>query len=65
MTAKYDVTVKLVGEDGNAFYILGAVSQALKRSGVSQDEIDQYVSDATQGDYDALLRTTLDYVRVV
>ena len=27
-----DVTVKLIGEQGNAFHILGKVSKALKRA---------------------------------
>jgi hypothetical protein len=67
MTAdtKYpDVTVTLVGEDGNAFAILGKVSKALRNAGVTREEIDTYVDEATAGNYDQLLRTTMRWVEV-
>ena len=55
------VPVKLVGEDGNAFAILGRVSQALKRAGMPE-KAREYVARATAGDYDHLLQVTLEYV---
>ena len=61
--AKTDVTVKLIGNDGNAFYILGTVSKALKRAGHA-DLAEEYMKEATKGDYDHLLATTMDYVNV-
>jgi hypothetical protein len=67
MTAdiKYpDVTVTLVCEDGNAFAILGKVSKALRNAGVTREEIDTYVDEATAGNYDQLLRTTMRWVEV-
>jgi hypothetical protein len=67
MTAdiKYpDVTVTLVGEDGNAFAILGKVSKALRNAGVTREEIDTYVDEATAGNYDQLLQTTMRWVEV-
>lgn len=33
------VTVKLLGEDGNAFFILGAVIKAMRRAKVSEEDI--------------------------
>ena len=64
-TPKYpNVTVQLTGEDGNAFAIMGAVSKALRRNDVSQDEIDEYHRDSTSGDYDHLLRTAMKWVNV-
>ena len=36
MEPKTDVKVKLVQEDGNAFYILGKVSQAMRKGGSNQ-----------------------------
>jgi len=54
--------VKLVGEDGNAFAILGRVIKALKRAGYTEEEIKQYRKDATSGDYDHLLAVTLEWV---
>ena len=58
------VEVTLVGEDGNAFAILGAVKKAMRRGGVSQDVIDEYMAEAMSGDYDHLLATTMQYVEV-
>lgn len=54
--------IKLVGEDGNAFAILGRVSKAPRKAGADKEYIDKYISEATSGDYDKLLVTTLDYV---
>lgn len=51
------ITVKLVGEDGNAFSIIGRVQRALRTKGVSAEEIDAFRAEATSGDYDHLLRT--------
>lgn len=61
---KYDITVKLIGEDGNAFAILGAVSRAMRRAGISQNEITNYLNEAKSGDYDNLLRVTMQTVNV-
>jgi hypothetical protein len=57
-------TVKLVGEDGNAFSIMGRVQQALKRDGADKEYIDGYLSEATSGDYDNLLVVSMGYVDV-
>ena len=57
-------TVKLAGEDGNAFNILGRVGKALKKAGATQKEIDEYQNEAMAGDYDHLLQTTMEYVDV-
>ncbi len=57
-------TVKIVGEDGNAFSIMGSVTQALKRAGADKEYIDKYKTDATSGDYDHLLAVSMDYVDV-
>ena len=59
-----DVKVKLVGEDGNAFHILGKVSKALKQAGYDEDFIREYQSQAMSGDYDNLLMVTMSYVEV-
>ena len=60
---KTDLTVNLVGEDGNGFAVLGVVRRALQRAGY-HDLAGQYIEDATKGDYDNLLRVTMDYVNV-
>ena len=60
--AKYEIEVDLVGEDGNAYAILGRVQKALKAAGVDKDERDAYFAEATSGDYNHLLRVTMDWV---
>ena len=56
--------VKLVGEDGNAFYILGKVGKALRQAGADAEYIEKYTDEAMSGDYDNLLRVTSEYVDV-
>lgn len=58
-----DVTVELSGQDGSAFAILGRVSNALKRAG-HPDAANEFVTEATNGDYDHLLQTAMGYVNV-
>jgi len=62
--AKYDIQVQLIGQDGNAFAIMGSVQRALRKAGASKEEINQYLKEAMSGDYDNLLRTTMDWVEV-
>jgi hypothetical protein len=57
-------TVKLIGKDGNAFYILGATIKALREAGM-EAEAEQYQKEATSGDYNHLLAVTMEYVDVV
>jgi hypothetical protein len=59
-----DVTVKLVGEDGNAFFILGRVSKEMKRNKVPKDVINDFMKESMEGDYNHLLRTCMKYVNV-
>ena len=54
-------TVPLVGEDGNAFAIMGRVVEALEDAGNDQSVIDAYMEQATAGDYDHLLQTLLKW----
>jgi hypothetical protein len=61
---KYDISVNLTGVDGNAFSIMGAVTKAMSRSGVSKEDRDEYLKQATAGDYNQLLVTTMEWVKV-
>jgi len=61
--SKTGVPLKLVGEDGNAFSILGRAQGALRRAGKS-DLIDQYHTEATAGDYNHLLMVTMQWFDV-
>lgn len=59
-----DITVDLIGEDGNAFMILGRVRKALRRAGAPSGDIAAFTAEATAGDYDHLLSTVNRYVNV-
>lgn len=61
---KTNIEVKLVGENGNAFLILGKVNNALKKAGYV-DLAKEYLNEAKKGDYDNLLRVTMEYVEVI
>jgi len=53
--------VKLIGQDGNAFVILGLCQQAARRAKWSPDEIKSFRDKAMAGDYDNLLRVVEDH----
>ena len=59
-----EITVQLVGNDGNAFAILSAVKRALRKGGASQEEIDKFLDEAMAADYDNLLQTCMKWVNV-
>jgi len=63
--SKHDtITVKLTGRDGNAFSIIASVTKAMRKHGCSKADIDAYTKAAMSGDYDNLLRVTMDTVNV-
>ena len=63
MDVKYpDITVKLAGEDGNAFAIMGAVTKALRRAHVPRETVDQFRDEAMADDHDNLLQTVMMWV---
>jgi hypothetical protein len=59
-----NITVKLVGTDGNAFAILGKVKTALRKNDVPEEEIKKFQTEAIDGDYDHLLQTCIRWVNV-
>lgn len=56
--------VELLGQDGNAFAIIGGCLKALRRAGVPKGVQDTFRKEATSGDYDHLLATAMDYCEV-
>jgi hypothetical protein len=65
MEPKYpNVTVRLIGTDGNAAAIIGKVQGALRRAKVPPDEIKRFQDEATSGDYDNVLATAMRWVDV-
>jgi hypothetical protein len=59
-----EASVQLVGQDGNAFAILGRVQSALKKAGATQEDVKEFQDEATAGDYNALLQTVMRWVNV-
>lgn len=58
-----EINVPLVGEDGNAFSILGRVKRIMRRAGI-EDEWEEFHTEATSGDYDHLLMTVMTWFAV-
>ena len=55
-----NLKLKLVGEDGNAFSIMGRARQTLRRGGRA-DLIGAFTKECTSGDYSNLLATCMKY----
>lgn len=65
MAVKYPhIKVKLIGQDGNAFAILGAVRKALRENNVPKEEIDEFLAEAMGGNYDELLSLVVKTVKI-
>lgn len=56
-----EITVSLVGENGNVFYILGKCLSAMRCANISKEEQDEFYRQATAGDYNNLLITCLEW----
>jgi len=59
------VTVKLTGEDSNAFMMVGRTGREMRRAGVPDAEIVAFREEATSGDYDHVIQTIMKYVNVI
>jgi hypothetical protein len=49
-------------EEGNAFVIIGRCRKALRKAGVAEEEITEFVTRATAADYQNLLAVVLETV---
>lgn len=52
------IHIRLLGEDGNAYAILGRVTREMKRNGLA-DQVDAFRKEATSHDYTHLLVTVM------
>lgn len=65
MDIKYpNIKVKLSGQDGNAFMIMGLVNRALTKAGVPKEIREEFQKEAMSGSYDNLLQTAVKWVDV-
>ena len=60
--SKNKVIMKLVGEDGNAFAILGRFNREARRAGWSEEDIKSVLNEARSSDYNHLLATIMEHV---
>jgi hypothetical protein len=52
-----DVRVKITGQDGNVFNLIGLCSRAARKAGVPGDEVEAFQAEVMQaGSYNAALR---------
>ncbi len=59
------IEVELVGNDGNAYAVMGAVGVAMLKGGLTKEDVKEYTESATSGDYDNLLMVTMETVTVL
>ena len=65
MQPKYpNIKVKLSGQDGNVFSLLGIMIRALQKGGLARPEIEAFKAEALNGDYDHFLQTAMKWVDV-
>ena len=57
-----NVKVKLVGEDGNAYSIMGRVQKAMRLEKLPPEAFAEYQKEAMSGNHGHLLATTMRYV---
>jgi len=57
-------TVKIIGENGNAFAILGACKKVARKAGWSDDRWKEFFKEALSGSYDSLLKLVMDHFEV-
>ncbi len=58
------VVVEMRGPSGNAYCVMGAVADALRRNGKG-DLVAEYRRRATSGDYENLLAVSEEYVNIM
>lgn len=52
----------LVGVDGNAYSVMGYVTNAMRQAGMSKAERDAYLKDAMSDDYNHLLVVSMEMI---
>lgn len=61
---KVKPVVKLIGNNGNAFAILGSCSSAARKAQWSAEKVKEFQDKATAGNYDHLLRVVGEYFEI-
>jgi hypothetical protein len=65
MNPKYDIEVKLIGEDGNIFNLISIVTRAMKKHKVKGSEREAFLKDIhSASSYDEALQKIMKWVHV-
>ena len=56
--------LKLIGQDGNAFMVLGLARKAAVKAGWTKEEIEKFMDEATNGNYSHLLQICMEIFEV-
>ena len=56
--------IRLTGEDGNAYCILGRCIDVARRAGWNDAQVKQFTDEAKSGNYDHLIQTTMRFFDV-
>ena len=59
--AKTKFKLQLVGEDGNAYFIMGRFSRGARKAGWTDDEVKEVIDECKSGDHDHLLATIMEH----
>lgn len=59
-----EIEVRLTGSDGNAFAIIGNVARAMRKAGLTSEEVREFQTEAMSGDYNHVLQTAMRFVEV-
>lgn len=60
-----DVNLKLSGQDGNVFLIIGRVRRALQRGGATEEDLKEFTDEINNScSYDEALQTVMRWVEV-
>jgi hypothetical protein len=59
-----NVTVELVGSDGNAFNIIGLCNKEARKQNVPAEKINEFMNEAMSSDYSNLLRTCMKWFTI-
>ena len=57
--------LKLIGEDGNVFAIIGKAIKVARKAGWAENEIKKFTAEMTSGNYDNALQVVQEYFDVI
>ncbi len=59
-----EIKVHLIGENGNAFHILGICLLSMRQADIPQEEQEEFYHQTTASDYNHLLITCMEWFNV-